>query len=206
MGIWLKNQRAAARKAQKTEQRRAEGVPVGPAAGALSQERREQLEEIDPAWCPAWPVEWQRAFHLVRLHLEAGGTLPTSPGEAVHQSEDLGQWVRTVRLSWDKLTTVQQWMCAHILGIQPAGEEERPTPRTSQADKWAVNYAAAKQFYEREEHLRVPRKHIERIIAGKDQEQREIRLGAWIANQRSRAATLSPKRTEQLSAINMRWT
>ncbi|WP_189908789.1 DEAD/DEAH box helicase [Streptomyces capillispiralis] len=206
VGIWLKNQRAAARKAQKTEQRRAEGVPVGPAAGALSQERREQLEEIDPAWCPAWPVEWQRAFHLVRLHLEAGGTLPTSPGEAVHQSEDLGQWVRTVRLSWDKLTTVQQWMCAHILGIQPAGEEERPTPRTSQADKWAVNYAAAKQFYEREEHLRVPRKHIERIIAGKDQEQREIRLGAWIANQRSRAATLSPKRTEQLSAINMRWT
>ncbi|WP_435886597.1 hypothetical protein [Streptomyces hirsutus] len=49
--------RAAARKAAEIEQRRAEGLPVQSAAGALSEERREQLEEIDPSWCPAWPVE-----------------------------------------------------------------------------------------------------------------------------------------------------
>jgi hypothetical protein len=47
--------------------------------------RRVQLEDIDPSWCPAWPVEWQRCFHLVRLHLEAGGTLPAAPGDVVHQ-------------------------------------------------------------------------------------------------------------------------
>jgi hypothetical protein len=103
----------------------------------LSAERREQLEEIDPSWCPAWPVEWQRAFHLVRLHLQAGGALPMEPGVVVHQGEDLGQWVRSVRLEWDKLTTVQQWMCEHIVGIEPATEDEKPKPRTSQADKWA---------------------------------------------------------------------
>ncbi|WP_313666661.1 helicase associated domain-containing protein [Streptomyces luteogriseus] len=39
-----------------------------------------------------------------------------------------------------------------------------------------------------------------------DQEQRQLRLGAWVGNQRSRAATLSPDRIEQLSAIGMRWT
>lgn len=50
------------------------------AAGALSQERREQLKDIDPAWCPTWPVEWQRCFHLTREHLEIGDTLPTGPG------------------------------------------------------------------------------------------------------------------------------
>ncbi|MDN3247523.1 helicase associated domain-containing protein [Streptomyces mutabilis] len=33
-----------------------------------------------------------------------------------------------------------------------------------------------------------------------------LKLGAWIGNQRSRAATLSPERIEQLSAIGMRWT
>ncbi|WP_373464580.1 helicase associated domain-containing protein [Streptomyces sp. V4I2] len=33
-----------------------------------------------------------------------------------------------------------------------------------------------------------------------------IKLGAWIGNQRSRAATLSPERVEQLSNIGMRWT
>jgi hypothetical protein len=60
---------------------------------------------------------------------------------------------------------------------------------------WALNLAAATQFYEREGHLRVPRKHIERIAIdgrhGEDQEERDIKLGAWIGNQRSRAATLT---------------
>ncbi|MFE1453396.1 DEAD/DEAH box helicase [Streptomyces olivaceoviridis] len=205
VGIWLKNARAAARKAAEIEQGRAEGLPVQSSAGALSDERREQLEDIDPSWCPAWPVEWQRAFHLVRLHLEAGRPLPTSPGDVVHQGEDLGRWVRSVRLGWDNLTTVQQWMCEQVLGIEPVAEDEKPPPRRSQADKWALNYEAAKQFYEREGHLRVPRKHVERIVVGEDQEERELRLGAWISNQRSRAATLSPERVEQLSAIGMRW-
>ncbi|MFE1775607.1 Helicase associated domain protein [Streptomyces sp. NPDC059008] len=205
VGVWLKNARAAARKAVEIEQRRAEGLPVQSSAGALSAERREQLEDIDPSWCPAWPVDWQRAFHLVRLHLEAGGELPTEPGVVVHQGEDLGRWVRSVRLGWDNLTTVQQWMCEQVLGIEPAAEDEKPQPRRTQADKWALNYEAAKQFYEREGHLRVPRKHVERIV-GEDQEERELRLGAWIGNQRSRAATLSTKRMEQLSEIGMRWT
>ncbi|MGA5292273.1 Helicase associated domain protein [Streptomyces pseudogriseolus] len=205
VGIWLKNARAAARKAQEIEHRRAEGLPVQSSAGALSDERREQLEDIDPSWCPAWPVEWQRCFHLLRQHLETGGELPTEPGEVVHQGEDLGRWVRSVRLGWDNLTTVQQWMCEQVLGIEPAGEDEKPQPRRTQADKWAMNYEAAKQFYDREGHLRVPRKHIERIVVGEDQEERELRLGAWISNQRSRAATLSSERVEQLSAIGMRW-
>jgi hypothetical protein len=213
IGIWLKNQRAAARRAQEIEQRRAEGLPVPSAAGALPEERREQLEDIDPAWCPTWPVEWQRCFHLTRQHLEAGGTLPTQPGDVIHQGEDLGRWVRSVRFGWDKLTGVQQWMCEHILGIQPAAQDEKPKPRTSQADKWAMNLAAARQFYEREGHLRVPRKHIETItIASEDdsrdgdgQEEHQVKLGAWTSNQRSRAATLTPERIEQLSTIGMRW-
>ncbi|MGW7824705.1 helicase associated domain-containing protein [Streptomyces puniciscabiei] len=88
-----------------------------------------------------------------------------------------------------------------------AAEDEKPQRRT-QADKWALNYAAARQYYEREGHLRVPRKHIETIVVdddGEGQEQRELRLGAWIGNQRSRAATLSPERVEQLSTIGIRW-
>ncbi|MEU5973111.1 DEAD/DEAH box helicase [Streptomyces globisporus] len=204
VGIWLKNARAAARKAQENEQRRAEGLQVQSPAGALSDERREQLEEIDASWCPSWPVTWQRAFHLVRMHLDAGQALPTEAGEALRQGEDLGRWVQLVRHGWDQLTTVQQWMCEQVLGIEPAAEDEKPPPRRTQADKWAMNYSAAKQFYEREGHLQVPRKHVERIV-GEDQEEREHKLGAWIGNQRSRAATLTPERMEQLSAIGMRW-
>ncbi|MCZ9355277.1 Helicase associated domain protein [Streptomyces mutabilis] len=205
VGIFLKNARAAARKAQEIEQRRAEGLPVESSAGALSDERREQLEDIDPSWCPSWPVTWQRCFHLVRMHLDAGEALPTEAGDVVRQGEDLGRWVQSVRLGWDQLTTVQQWMCEQVLDIEPASEEEKPRPRRTQADKWAMNYKAAKQYYEREGHLQVPRKHVERIV-GDDQEEREHKLGAWIGNQRSRAATLTPERMEQLSAIGMRWT
>ncbi|WP_407702088.1 helicase associated domain-containing protein [Streptomyces toyocaensis] len=129
-----------------------------------------------------------------------------APGEVVHQGENLGRWVRSVRLGWNKLMAVQQWLCQHVLGVQPADEDEKPPPRRSQADKWALNLASAKQYYQREGHLRVPRKHIETIvIGGGDQEERELRLGAWIGNQRSRAATLSPERIEQLSVIGMRW-
>jgi hypothetical protein len=50
----------------------------------------------------------------------------------------------------------------------------------------------------------VPRKHVERIVVGEGREERELRLGAWIGNQRSRAATLTPERFEQLAAIGMR--
>lgn len=48
VGIWLKNQRAAARKAQENEQQRGEALPVESWAGALTEMRREQLEDIDP--------------------------------------------------------------------------------------------------------------------------------------------------------------
>ncbi|MFF0510233.1 helicase associated domain-containing protein [Streptomyces sp. NPDC004250] len=170
VGIWLKSARAAARKAQEIEQRRAEGLPVDSSAGALSEARREQLEDIDPSWWPTWPVEWQRAFHLVRLHLDAGDPLPTSPGDVVHRGEERGRWVRSVRLGWDSLTRVQQWMCEQVLGIESAGEYEKPKPRRTQADKWTMNYQAAKQFYEREGHLLVPRNHVEQSV-GDDQEE-----------------------------------
>ncbi|WP_420713051.1 helicase associated domain-containing protein [Streptomyces sp. MMG1121] len=75
----------------------------------------------------------------------------------------------------------------------------------AQADERALDYEAAKQCHQREEHLRVPRKHVERIV-GQDEEERELRLAAWIGNRRSRAATPAPERVEQLSAIGMRWT
>ncbi|WP_329031225.1 Helicase associated domain protein [Streptomyces sp. NBC_01725] len=204
VGIWLKNARAAARKTAENEKRRAEGLPVESTVWTMPESRREQLEEIDPSWCPPWPVTWQRAFHLVRHHLDEGGTLPTMPGEVVRQGQDLGQWVRSVRHNWDKHTGVQQWMSEHILGITPPTDNEKPKPRPTQNDKWAANLAAARQYHQRERHLQVPRKHVETVLTDNGQEQ-QYRLGAWVSNQRSRAASLSPERVEQLSAIGMRW-
>ncbi|WP_433543655.1 Helicase associated domain protein (plasmid) [Streptomyces sp. CA-294286] len=205
VGIWLKNARAAARKAQEIEQRRAEGLPVGSSAGAMPDERREQLEDIDPSWCPAWPVSWQRRFHLVRMHLDAGEALPTTPGKILRQGEDLGRWVQTVRYGWDQLTTVQQWMSEHILGITPAPENEKPPRPRTQDDKWAAHLTAARQYYAREGHLNVPRKHTETVLTENGRAD-QYHLGAWINNQRNRAARLTPERMKQLSNTGMRWT
>lgn len=204
VGIWLKNARAAARNAAENEHRRAEGLSVESSVWTMPESRREQLEDIDPSWCPPWPVTWQRNFHLVRIHLNTGGTLPTTAGEVLRQGEDLGRWVRSVQLGWNQLTTVQQWMCEQVLGITPTPEDEKPKRRT-QADKWAMNYQAAKQFHQREGHLKVPRKHIETMLTENGHEQQH-RLGAWINNQRTRATSLSPERIEQLSKVGMRWT
>ncbi|MEV6731245.1 Helicase associated domain protein [Streptomyces sp. NPDC051364] len=184
VGVWVKNQRAAARR-------------EGP--GALPEERREALEAIDASWCPAWEISWQRAFHLTRVHLDAGGRLPLTPGEVVVQGEDLGRWVRTQRLAWEQLTWAQRWLLEHTLGVTEASAAERPQPRRTQAEKWAEHLAAARQFHTREQHLRVPRKHVERVGG------RELQLGAWIANQRSRASALAPDRVAALDALDMRW-
>ncbi|WP_330333959.1 Helicase associated domain protein [Streptomyces sp. NBC_00536] len=184
VGIWVKNQRAAARR-------------EGP--GELSAERRQALEDIDPGWCPDWDISWQRAYRLTRARLEAGGALPPAPGEVHVQGEDLGLWVRAQRLGWDRLTGAQRWLLEHTLGTGPAQESERPRARRAHADAWAANLAAARRFREREGHLRVPRGHVE-PVGGE-----ELRLGSWIANQRSRAAGLTPERRAALSELGMRW-
>ncbi|MFG2417106.1 helicase associated domain-containing protein [Streptomyces goshikiensis] len=64
--------------------------------------------------------------------------------------------------------------------------------------------ASARQFFEREGHLTVARKHVGTVLS-EDGAKLQFRLGAWVNSQRSRAAALSPERAEQLSKVGMRW-
>ncbi|MFD9047843.1 DEAD/DEAH box helicase [Streptomyces zaomyceticus] len=194
VGRWLKNQRAAARKSDNLERRRAAGKPE-PDGGtaALSDERRQALEALDPGWCPTWSIDWQRLFRLAWNHTKAGKTLPDKAGLVNVDGDDLGRWAAAQRAGYTKLTATQQWMLTSMVGITAA-----PAKRT-RADMWAQNLAAAQQYREREGHLEVPRSHTERIG---DQ---TVRLGAWISQQRVKAAKLAPERTDELSALGMRW-
>ncbi|OKK14818.1 helicase [Streptomyces sp. CB00455] len=217
VGVWLKNARAAARRTVHNEQREAEGLEPLPLVWSMPPERREQLEEIDPAWCPAWPLAWQRCFTLARAQLAVDGRLPVAPGEAVVQGEDLGQWVRAQRWGWDALAAGQRWMLENFLGLGPvtAREREQAGRRTSQADKWRLNLSAAARFHGREGHLDVPRKHVEPVPVDADglpvvaaevgEGVREVKLGAFLSNCRSRRSSLDERRVEQLDALGMRW-
>ncbi|WP_435885442.1 Helicase associated domain protein [Streptomyces tauricus] len=204
IGVWAKNQRAAARKATENAVRRAAGETGVPYAGELSEARQEALAEVDPGWCPmAWEVGWQRAYRLALAHTKAGGAFPAGAGELIVQGEDLGAWISTQRAGWDGLVPAQQYLL-ETLGIEAPDEGEALVPvRRSQDERWNTNLAAARQFHIREGHLTVPRKHIEVIEV--DGEQEAVKLGAFVDNSRRRAAKLSPERRAALDEFGMRW-
>ncbi|MER5618562.1 helicase associated domain-containing protein [Streptomyces sp. NPDC002215] len=87
IGVWAKNARAAARRARENEELRAAGLPVPSAAGAMTEARQDELDAVDPGWCPAWDTGWQRCYRLVQNHVQAVGILPEAAGDVVVQSE-----------------------------------------------------------------------------------------------------------------------
>ncbi|MFE7111411.1 Helicase associated domain protein [Streptomyces sp. NPDC057575] len=216
VGAWAKNQRFAARTADQNAQRRGAGLPVETSTGAMTEARRAALEEIDPGWCPAWDTGWQRCFRLVQNLLQNGGALPVATGKVIVQGEDLGRWVTAQRHGWEQLVPAQQWLLENVLGIEPAGDDERPVRRT-QNDMWAINLAAARQFHAREGHLRVPRKHVEHLAGAAEGttgpgsrpagagEPVVVKLGTWLDNIRKRAGKLTRQRRADLDALGMRW-
>ncbi|MFF4911237.1 Helicase associated domain protein [Streptomyces sp. NPDC001260] len=200
IGVWAKNQRAAARKTRENATRRDAGETGISYAGELSQERMEALDAVDPGWAPqGWDVAWQRSYRLLLAHTRAGGTLPAAAGELIVQGEDLGTWIAAQQAGWKPLTPAQRFLLETV-GIEPADAGQVAVPgRRSQDERWAVHLAAARQFHAREGHLCPGRKHIE-LVNGE-----EIGLGSFIANARRRADKLSPERRTTLDALGMRW-
>ncbi|WP_033822729.1 helicase associated domain-containing protein, partial [Kitasatospora sp. MBT63] len=83
----------------------------------------------------------------------------------------------------------QQWVCEHVLGLEPLAVEEQPAAKVPHAEKEQRNLAAAAQYREREGHLNVPRKHKETLVLDDGTDGGtvvEISLGLFIANSRSR--------------------
>ena len=209
IGVWAKNQRAAARKTLENAARREAGETGLSCAGELSPERMEALDAVDPGWAPqGWNVAWQRCYRLTLAHVRAGGALSAAAGELIVQGEDLGAWISAQRGGWEQLVPAQRFLLESV-GVEPAGAGEVAGPgRRSQDERWVTHLTAARQFHMREGHLRVPRKHVETVRMGRDGEDGQeavVRLGAWIDNTRRRAAKLSPQRRADLDALGMRW-
>jgi len=86
-----------------------------------------------------------------------------------------------------------------MLHIGPAEASERPPAPSTQADKWAANVRAARQFHAREGHLQPSRKAVE-VVDGV-----EHKLGLFVDNARRRADKLSAERRQELTELGMRW-
>ncbi|WP_407700022.1 helicase associated domain-containing protein [Streptomyces liliiviolaceus] len=201
LGTWMKNQRAAARKAAENAVRRTAGETGVPYAGELSEARQEALAEIDPGWSPAWEIGWQRCYRLTLAHVKADGVFPVAAGgsELVVQGEDLGAWIIGQRAGWDRLMPAQQYLL-ETLGIEAPADGEVVVPvRRSQDERWNTNLAAVKQFRDREGHVRVPRKAVETVDGV------PFKIGAFLDNARRRAGKLSAERRSELAVLGLEW-
>jgi len=173
--------------------------------GALTADRKAAFDAIDPAWCPAWPVEWQRCFTLAWRHVQEGGKLAgAEPGSVVVQGEDLAGWGRVQQIGWDKLQPAQQWACEHALGLEPLAPEELPPGKVTPAEKERRNLAAAAQYRAREGHLNVPRRHKEPLVLT-DGSTVQIGLGLFVENSRRRRGDIPAERTQRLTQLGIRW-
>ncbi|MFJ9461641.1 Helicase associated domain protein [Kitasatospora sp. NPDC101447] len=190
IGTWLSELRAAAQ------------VPAGE-QGALAAERRRALEEIDPWWCPTWPITWQRAYATARLWwLDTDGQVDWTrlPLDTVFEGEQLGRWVQAQRAGWPDLEEDRRDLLSAI-GIEEDQElaaaraAAAAKPKKSRVDRFRQGLAALAAFVEREKHARVPRTHKEG----------EVALGAWLNNQKARRGNLAPEQLAQLAAVGVEW-
>ncbi|MET8630935.1 helicase associated domain-containing protein [Kitasatospora sp. NPDC004669] len=188
--------------------------------GALVPERRRALEEIDPWWCPAWPIAWQRTYATARQWwLEADGRVDwaTLPADTVFEGEQLGRWVKAQRAGWAELDQEQRDLLAAI-GIEADAElvavkvaaEAKPT--VSRADRFTQGLTALAQFVERERHANVRRPHkepLEAVETGPGGEEQVVvshfALGVWLNNQKARRAKLTPGQLAQLAEHGVEW-
>ncbi|WP_084725524.1 DEAD/DEAH box helicase [Streptacidiphilus melanogenes] len=206
VGTIMKNARTAQRRTQALQRRAEAGETSLDWTGTLPAERKAAYDAIDPAWCPTgWPLEWQRCFTLARRHVQSGGVLlGAEPGSIAVQGEDLAGWARTQQLRWDNLGPAQQWMCQHVLGLEPMTPEQRPKSPVSHAEKERRNLLAAEKFRAREGHLNAPRGHKEEIVLD-DGTTELVSLGLYLTNTRNRRASIPTERAARLTQLDMRW-
>ncbi|MDH6107786.1 hypothetical protein P3T34_000001, partial [Kitasatospora sp. MAP12-44] len=207
IGTWLSELRAAAQ------------VPAGE-PGALAPERRAALEEIDPWWCPSWPIVWQRTYAVARQWwLETDGQVDWTalPQDTVFEGEQLGRWVLAQRAGWPTLEEDQRDLLAAI-GIEEdqelvaAKQAAEAKPTVSRTDRFQQGLAALAQFVERERHANVRRPHkeqLETVEAGSGGEDQvvvsQVALGTWLNNQKARRSKLTPGQLAQLAEFGVEW-
>ncbi|MFE7779283.1 Helicase associated domain protein [Streptomyces sp. NPDC057445] len=170
--------------------------------GALNDERAAQLTAIDPDWRPAWPIDWQRHYAGVRALVTGGGAAVDEivPGVSVHGA-DVGQWLQRQRETWAELSEAQRERLA-ALGVTPPEPTTVAPKAGGRAAAWERGVAAARAYLAREGTLTgVSRAHVERVVH-EDQEH-DVKLGVWLANQRSRHATLPADRVAVLTELGV---
>ncbi|MFE4023460.1 helicase associated domain-containing protein [Streptomyces sp. NPDC059101] len=164
-------------------------------------ERRAALERIDRYWNPPWPLVWQQRYAALTAVLADGAALAEIlPGVAV-SGQDIGTWLHAQREGWGQLGDGQRERLAEV-GVEPlpaTAVEQAPAKATTVGSAaFERSVAALAQYKTRTGTVTIPRGHIERLEDGT-----EVRLGVWRSNMRSRRASLSDARRQQLAELGL---
>lgn len=162
------------------------------AGTALSQERIQDLEAMGMKWS-VYDDSWSRGYAEAKRFFDEHGHLKMRADYTTDTGFPLGHWLSTQRQaktgSYGR-RPLTKWQMADLDALSMPWE-------TRCERLWKINYAAAKEYYEKYGNLRVPSKY--ETASG-------IKLGNWVCNMRyglRHGKALDPERHAQLEAIGM---
>ena len=183
LGIWLMTQRRVRNAAS-----------VGKMAGKLTEEQIAKLDAIGMEWECGSVRSWNRACEALERYRKTYGNLDVKVSYVTEDGFALGKWVSNARSRYGR---------GELSEEQTGQLESLGMIWDKHVMQWEENYQAAVTYYRLHGNLLVP--HGYRDKEG-------IRLGVWIANQRSiyvgkkkGAAPLNESQIERLNAIEMVW-
>jgi hypothetical protein len=150
---------------------------------ALSESRRQRLDEIGFSWNPR-DEAWEEALRHLKLYREREGhcSVPVAHKE---NGVRLGQWVFQQRQTKDRLSEER------LRKLNDIGFDWDPLEAA-----WEDGFRCLIVYKKREGHCRVP-------VAYKDEN--GYRLGQWMFRQRQSKPTLSRERRERLDELGFIW-
>ncbi|MEV8311907.1 Helicase associated domain protein [Streptomyces flavidovirens] len=167
---------------------------------AMPPEHVAALEALDPWWRPPWTVSWQRFYYQARDHTRAQGALRPEHGFPT-TSFGLGEWLYNQCTGYDELHPAQQRLLADIGLTREAVRVALPR-RKHMATHFERALGCARAFADA---------HGTLVNATTDTVQDGLRLGQWLANQRSKDRSYQVRhgapspRALALSAIDPWW-
>ena len=170
LGIWIAYQRAAYKNKK------------------LTKERIEKLEEIEITWNPIDDL-WNEMYNQAKKYYEEHNNLKIPANYETENGINLGLWISRQRKFYkkEKLTDEQIEKLESIKMIWDIYENE-----------WNKMYDLAKEYYEKNNHLNIPRRYIT---------EDGVKLGSWISSQRTlyKSKKLKKDQIEKLESIKIVW-
>ena len=160
--------------------------------GELSKERIDLLNNIGMIWIldDKLAINWERKYRLAKEYYEKNGDLNVPRSYAI-DGINLGTWILTQRKYYEdgKLSKEKIDMLNDIGMIWSFGDKRLLN--------WKRNYKLAKEYYEKNGNLNVPRGYV---IDG-------VNLGSWISTQKYKynQGKLTPYEIEKFEKIGIVW-